>query len=70
MRSKLIGEIQEPMRTADYLKGMVSRTEFVILHMEDGSIIQYDLLNPKIPLPSWRAVIAFERTYEVKTNAK
>lgn len=61
MRYKVIGEIQEPMRLIDYGKeGLVSKTAYVILYMEDGSIIEYDLTNQQLPLPSFRALVKVE----------
>ena len=57
MRYKVVGEIQQPIQIDTWLKGFVSNTAYIILYMEDGSIVEYDLLNPQLPLPSCRALM-------------
>ena len=57
MRYKVVGEIQQPIQIDTWLKGLVSNTAYITLYMEDGSIIEYDLTNPQLPLPSCRALM-------------
>lgn len=58
MRYKVVGEILEPMRLVDFGRDdLQSNTICIILCMEDGSVVEYDLTNPKLPLPSCRALV-------------
>jgi len=55
MRYKVVAEIQEARTIKQYLEGLSSNTAIIILYMEDGTVIEWDLTNPQLPLPSCRA---------------
>lgn len=33
------------------------KTIFIVLYMKDGAIIQYDLRDPRTPLPRFRSLV-------------
>ena len=40
------------------LDGLTQRTLYVVIYCADGTCISYDLADPKVPLPSFRSVVA------------
>ena len=52
MRYKVVAEIQKARTIKQYLEGLSSNTAIIILYLEDGTVIEWDLINPQLPLPS------------------
>lgn len=40
--------------------GWVGCTAHIIFYMADGSVITYDLTDPRVPLPSFRSLVLWK----------